>query len=283
MSESTLPKFDEIGIWSEVKLEILKAYAQQYSLILNAPGQSKFHPIYIDGFAGAGVHVSKTTGKLVPGSPLNALAIQPPFEEIHLIDLDGSKIEHLRRVIGGQSNVFLYEGNCNEILLRDVFPRVRYEEYRRALCLLDPYGLHLDWQVVEQAGKLGTIDLFLNFPILDMNRNALWSRQEGVSSANIERMNAFWGDNSWRKVAFRPPRQLSFLPVDDEKVPNEVIVEAYRQRLIDKAGFKFVPEALPMKNSTGNTVYYLIFASQKDVARKIAAWILKNYGEGHRR
>ena len=33
------------------------------------------------------------------------------------------------------------KGDCNHILLRQVLPRARYEDYRRALCLLDPYGL----------------------------------------------------------------------------------------------------------------------------------------------
>ena len=51
---------------------------------------------------------------------------------------------------------------------------MQYEEYASVLfCLLDPYGLHLDWEVMRTAGELGTIDMFLNFPIMDMNRNAL--------------------------------------------------------------------------------------------------------------
>ena len=40
--------------------------------------------------------------------------------------------------------------------------------------MLDPYGLHLDWEVIETAGKMRSIEIFLNFPIMDMNRNALW-------------------------------------------------------------------------------------------------------------
>jgi hypothetical protein len=29
---------------------------------------------------------------------------------------------------------------------------VRFESYRRGLCILDPYGLHLDWTVTHTAG-----------------------------------------------------------------------------------------------------------------------------------
>ena len=81
--------YDEIGIWSELKLSIIRDYATEYSKILsNQPG---LRHIYIDGFAGPGVHLSKSSGKFVPGSPLNALEIQPPFKEFHFIDADGDR------------------------------------------------------------------------------------------------------------------------------------------------------------------------------------------------
>ena len=33
-----------------------------------------------------------------------------------------------------------------------VFPTLRFESYRRALCLLDPYGLDLKWEVMFRGG-----------------------------------------------------------------------------------------------------------------------------------
>src|SRR5207245_928555 len=107
------------------------------------------------------------TGDMVAGSPLNALHVRPPFREYHLIDLDGAKAASLRELMANKPNVHVYEGDCNEVLLRGVFPRLRYEDYRRGLVLLDPYGLHLDWSVIRTAGQLGTVDMFLNFPVSD--------------------------------------------------------------------------------------------------------------------
>ena len=57
-------KFDEIGYWSEVKLDIVKKYAAAYSTILASQG--KFTHVYIDAFSGAGMHISKTTDEFVP-------------------------------------------------------------------------------------------------------------------------------------------------------------------------------------------------------------------------
>lgn len=127
------------------------------------------------------------------------------------MDLDGDKTDHLQKLVGDRSNVHIFQGDCNEVLLKKIFPRVRYEDFRRGLCLLDPYGLHLNWEVIETAGKMGTIDLFLNFPIMDMNRNALWRYPDHVPADGIERMTAFWGDESWRDVAYKKNPQQSLL------------------------------------------------------------------------
>jgi three-Cys-motif partner protein len=203
MSRPKRLEFDEIGYWSEIKLDIVREYAAAYSRILAAQTHPRLEHVYIDAFAGAGVHVSKLTGDFVAGSPLNALLVQPPFRAYHFIDIDGQRVAHLRQLTAGQPNVQIHEGNCNAILLDTIFPQVRWGQYRRGLCLLDPYGLHLNWQVIEAAGHLGSIELFLNFPVADMNRNVLWRNPEGVDTADLERMNVFWGDESWRQVAYR--------------------------------------------------------------------------------
>ncbi|MGH8770013.1 MAG: three-Cys-motif partner protein TcmP, partial [Burkholderiales bacterium] len=148
-------------------------YAVAYSKIFSAKRQHRFHHIYIDAFSGAGLHISKTTGEFVLGSPLNALYVEPPFREYHFIDLNSRKIKELRNLVGERSDVQFYEGDCNSILLEKVFPKAQYQNYSRGLCLLDPYGLHLEWAVIEAAGRMRSIDMFLNFPIADMNRNVL--------------------------------------------------------------------------------------------------------------
>jgi three-Cys-motif partner protein len=267
-------QFDEIGGWSELKLEILKKYAAAYSTILTAQTKASLFHVYIDAFAGAGKHLSKATQEFVPGSPLNALAVQPQFREFHLIDIAPDKIENLRGLIGPRKDVFIYQGDCNEILLKSVFPRVRYDQYRRGLCVLDPYGLHLDWKVISTAGQMKSVDMFLNFPVQDMNRNVFWKDPEGVDEAQIRRMNLFWGDESWRNVVYETKWNLFKVP---EKEPNEVIAEAFRLRLKELAGFERVPEPLAMENSKGAILYYLFFASQNQTAEKIAREIFAQY------
>jgi three-Cys-motif partner protein len=268
-------QFDEIGYWSQIKLDIVKDYAQAYATIL-ATKNLRFS--YIDGFAGAGTHLVRSTKQLVPGSPLNALSIEPPFAEYFLVDLNGDKVDRLRSLpeVKDRANVHVIHGDCNQVLLEQVFPKVRFEDYRRALCVLDPYGLHLNWGVIETAGKMKSIEIFLNLPIMDMNRNALWRKPELATREGQERMTAFWGDESWKAAAHRKQPTL-FGDDEDVKQGNRSVVDAFAQRLKSVAGFSYVPEPLPMRNSTNAVVYYLFFASHQPVASKIVQDIVKKY------
>jgi three-Cys-motif partner protein len=158
-------------------------------------------------------------------------------------------------------------------------PTIKFDDYKRALCLLDPYGLHLEWEVIQLAGQSGTVDMFLNFPIMDMNRNAIWREPEKASAADLTRMNNFWGDETWRDVAYAQSKQQSLLfEPDMEKQSNDVIAAAFRERLKKTAGFKYVPAPLPMKNSNNATLYYLFFGSAKPVAEDIITAIFRTTG-----
>jgi three-Cys-motif partner protein len=266
-------RYDEIGPWSEIKLEIIKEYAGAYTKILTKQSFQRF--VYIDAFAGAGKHVSKATGTFVPGSPQNALLVNPPFSEFHFIDLNDKRVAALTQLANERDNVFVHQGDCNQILIDTVFPRCRYEDYARALCLLDPYSLNVNWQVFETAGRMKSIEVFYNFMIMDANMNVLFRDPDTVSATQRDRMTAAWGDESWRSAAYKKTRGL----FDDieEKEKNDRVAEAFRKRLRDVAGFEFVPQPISMKNSSGAIIYYLFFASPNRTGAKIVKSIFDKY------
>lgn len=113
------------------KLEIVRDYGKEYSRILAK--QELLSHAYIDAFTGPGVHVLRTTGEMVVGSPVNALEISPPFADYYFIDTDGDKVGALRRLAGGPPGVHIFQGDCNELLPENVYPHVRYENYRGRL------------------------------------------------------------------------------------------------------------------------------------------------------
>lgn len=260
-------KIDEVGEWSEFKLDVIKEYAGLYSKILSSPKNPYFTHIYIDAFAGAGIHKSKRTGQLIKGSPANALSIEPKFKEYHFIDTDKAKIENLAKIAGKRSDVFLYEDDCNVVLPQKVLPRARYEDFRRALCVLDPYGIHLDWEVVKKAGEMGTVDVFINFAIYDININVIRKDKSTVDPKQKHRFTRLWGDSSWEEIAYQPRQSL--FGKEDEKISNAELAKAFQNRLKEVAGFEFVPDPLDMRNSSNSTVYYLFFASCNKKANKV--------------
>jgi three-Cys-motif partner protein len=102
----------------------------------------------------------------------------------------------------------------------------------------------------------------------------LWNDPEKVDPQQSARMTAFWGDETWRQAAYNTRGNLFGWA---EKTDNDVMAEAFRQRLIKAAGFQYVPEPIPMRNSNGATVYYLFFASQKPAAEHIIKDIFNKY------
>src|SRR5437667_11226817 len=78
MSRTKRLKFDEIGYWSEIKLDIVKDYASAYSRILAAQTKPALHHVYVDAFAGARVHISKVTGNYYSRQSYQCASAAPP-------------------------------------------------------------------------------------------------------------------------------------------------------------------------------------------------------------
>ena len=179
-------KLDKIGVWSEIKLDIIKEYARAFTTIMRNQDWCQGYA-YIDAFAGAGVHISRRTGEFIPGFPLNALELQNPFMGYHFIDIDKVKAEALEFLTRDKSNIKIYAEDCDGTLVKKIFPSLEYESKKRALCILDPYGLYMHWETIVAAAKLRTTEVFLNFPLMDMNRNVLHKDLLSADPDQIER------------------------------------------------------------------------------------------------
>jgi three-Cys-motif partner protein len=148
-------KFDEVGVWSELKLEIVEKYGAAYTKILENQGRLKkihFNKYYVDAFSGAGVHISKRSGDAIAGSPARALKTSPPFDRFVFIDMNEQKTAHLESLCAGRKNVHIETGDASRYLIDKLLPSIRYKNYDRALCLFDPYGLHLEWRAICTHG-----------------------------------------------------------------------------------------------------------------------------------
>lgn len=87
--------FDEVGRWSQEKLELLRQYLVAYTSILGTQSWwcKKVH--YIDAFSGGVWHIAKGNGTYIPGSPILALRNDPPFNTFTFIDINKERIDNL--------------------------------------------------------------------------------------------------------------------------------------------------------------------------------------------
>jgi three-Cys-motif partner protein len=122
-----------------------------------------------------------------------------------------------------------------------------------------------------------SVEIFFNFMMMDVNMNVLKRNPDRVSDAQLLRMDKAWGDHSWRDIAYRKERGL-FGDIE-QKVDNETVSKAFRERLNKVAGFKYVPAPMPMRNDQGALVYYLYFASPNKTGASIVSDIFKKYRE----
>lgn len=279
--EKNMPQPEAIGIWTEIKLQIIQEYAAAYTTILKDKSWCRAYA-YIDAFAGPGSFVSKEDRqRLIPGSPLNALNVKDKFTEYHYIDIDHSKIDRLEELISDRpekGNIHFYVGDANEVLRNEILPGFQYESFKRALCILDPYGADIEWPTVEAIAKARTMDVFINFPLMDINRNAALKILEATNPAEGMRFSKLFGEDSWKTLAYVEQSGLFADPVLIKKTRgNETIKNAFVARLKEKAGFTCIPRPILMRNSSGGPLYYLIFASHQPVAQKIAESIFKKW------
>ena len=127
-------KFDEIGAWSELKLEIIEKYGAAYVKVLSSTPNIKKY--YIDGFSGAGIHIAKKTKAPVEGSPSRALKIQPPFDGYYLIELDEDKTDYLRATYAAAGPMFSFIPTiATTCLVKTLIPNIQYKKLQTSAVL----------------------------------------------------------------------------------------------------------------------------------------------------
>jgi three-Cys-motif partner protein len=214
---------------------------------------------------------------------MNALNVPNKFPEYHFIDIEQSKIDRLRELTAERpekKSIHFYVGDANQVLRKKIIPKFPYSSFKRALCILDPYGVDIEWATIASLAPIKTMDIFLNFPLMDINRNAALKKLETADPQQGARLTKIWGDESWKELAYVEQGQLFNAPVLIKKIRgNEILKQGFRERLKQKAGFSCVPEPILMSNTVGGSLYFLFFASQKQVAQNIAQHIFENYRE----
>jgi three-Cys-motif partner protein len=259
---------DTIGSWSVDKLNLLRKYLQAYVTVLRKQSWCKGYE-YIDGFAGTGRPKSRDEQRYVDGSPRVALELPQPFTKYHFIESSDwrvKKLEKLRKEFSSRQ-IEIYPGDCNEVLRTRIVPGLPLNSYKRAIAFLDPFGMELEWITLQEVALAETVEVFLNFSVMAINRNVRLRRKEDISSAVRERMDRFWG-TEWEAELYEEERTLFGPQTVRIKQSGKELGERFQKRL--KEIFPHCTVPVLMTNSKNAPLYCLVFAGHNETGVKIA-------------
>src|SRR6266571_3177852 len=134
---------EEIGGWGEEKYRLLGLYAQMFAASMKDKWECR---TYIDLFAGSGRAKIKGANRIVSGSPLVALSVNPAFDKYIFCEKSKDKLLALEaRVLRDYpaANVSFVSGNANESLsqILEKIPKHTKDFRVLSLCFVDPYNL----------------------------------------------------------------------------------------------------------------------------------------------
>lgn len=245
-------KEDLIGRWSMDKLAFLEMYLPAY---LRATRTSK-QRFYIDGFAGKGKWVNRSTGEVVDGSAAIALRYADRFTHLYFVEYSQERAENLHRLIekhNAQSKATVFNGDCNEEL-----PNIikRINRFAPTFVFLDPSKDQLRWSTIEKIAPWKT-ELFILFP-LNMTLIRYLPRHGILKPWAYDHLDAVFGTRQWEDLYRTKHRgELAYS-----------LLNLYTQRL-QELGYEHVNVSRIFKNDYGQRLYYMIWVGKHPIGKKI--------------
>lgn len=280
------------GEHSKTKLNALEYYLDAYATSLkNQPNsRSPFDLHYIDAFAGKGTFAPRLrdeAGIASPderaGSAKLALSVGG-FKQYTFIELNDRHCEALRALAAEQpyGRVWVMEGNANTILPQ-VLEAIDWRSSRGVL-FLDPYGMQLRWEVLEQAARTKALDVWYLFPLSAVLRQMPRSKA-ALDDSKTQSLSRLLGTEEWRTFYKPAPIGDLFGPVEDERDASaDEVLGWFSGRL--RQHFAYVaPPAKLMMGSSGNAIggpalfalYFMVSNPSRaatDLAKKLSNGVL---------
>lgn len=218
------------GNWTEEKLARLAAYLPAYTKILR---RTPFYTTwYVDGFASGGHRLNPGAARLgglfgeldepetqgfVKGSARKPLETVPEFGQFLFVDLDQNRCLELSELredyVDKATRIQIENREANEFITE--WCRTTDWRRNRALMFLDPFGLQVEWPLLQAIARTEAIDLWLLFP-LGAGINRLLTKNELPPTTWADKVTACLGTEDW-KNEFYTPTTVQTLFGEEEK------------------------------------------------------------------
>lgn len=289
-----------VGPWAHEKLECLGKYLHAYTTILRKQSHWCENYIYVDAFAGGGAaplrkyDVNQSEVALfdgisefirteeeesetyVNGSPRVALEIQHKFTDYIFVEKNADRnqaLQQLKSEYGSSTNIAILQGDANQQIKTQVLEPGRFNwKKSRGLAFLDPFGMQVPWQTLEQLGQTGAFEIILNLPV-GMAIQRLLPRSAEFSEKNRAELDHYFGTNEWFEVVYDVQPGLFGEETNKKEDSGAKLALWYRDRLAKAFGFAARPRLIT--NTRGSHLYYLLWAGPHKVGAKIADEVLR--------
>lgn len=276
------------GNWTIKKLNTLRDYLIAYKKIFDAnPKAQHLRTHYIDAFAGEGdlVFGSSTEETLFdiptnhPGSVKIALSIPSPFHKYHFIEKDKNRYEKLLELRDEfphlSDRINLYHGDCRNELMKILNSLDRKTE--RAVVFLDPFGMQVEYELLENIAKTGIVDLWVLVPHAIGYMRNLPNNRAKISDTR-DKLDRVFGESTWYEK-FYSEIKFENLFGEEETLPQKTVnerdlAEYYNSRLKD-IFVGVAPNPSVLKNNSNVPIFILCFASSNPKGAKTAIKIAK--------
>lgn len=281
---------NSVGPWARQKLDALERYLEAYHRVMQ---KQRFKLIYIDAFTGAGwsrvrsqnaddpsldlpIDDAQATAEeeFIAGSPVRALETGCGFDHYFFFDADErrtAQLEQLKREYPGKK-IQIKTGDAKEGVQK-LAAHFDKRPYARGVAFLDPYGPHLHWKTVEALAATRKVDVIVNFP-LAMAINRLIKRDGEIRENWIAILDACFGTHEWHALVYETEDDLfGAETVRKSEAAAERLLGLYNERLKQAFGHSVTPSLI--RNTKGNPLYFLLWASSNERGAPIAKHIME--------
>jgi len=284
------------GDWTTEKLERVRKYLSAYTIIFDRNLRARnLFTTYVDAFAGTGYRslpqtrsgedilfpdlIEPENQDFLKGSARIALEVTPPFKRYIFIECDPQRSQELERLINEfpqySNRISIVNCDANSYLMQ----WCAQTDWRsnRAVVFLDPYGMQVEWSLIEAIAKTKAIDLWILFP-LGVAINRLLTKTGPPPEQWAQALTRFFGTEDWKKDFYPSKKVLTLFGEQDlytKQADFEKIGQFFVERL--KSVFAAVAEnPLPLMNSRNNPLYLLCFAAGNPSGAKTAVHIAQD-------
>jgi three-Cys-motif partner protein len=284
--------------WTIEKLNAFKKYVDAYLTIMEVH-KTKYgwKTLYFDGFAGSGdlkksgnnqeetdptsslldLEVEEAEVQVYKGAAESVLSLPKKFDYYYFVDKNKESLKRLEQKLepfNVDNRLIFRDSDANE-QIKKLAAALKKDKKLRALVLLDPFGMQINWESIELL-KDTKSDVWILVPSGVIVNRLLDKKGELIYS---DKLCSFFGmaEDEIRKEFYDKKVSTTLFGEETrtEKISDPIrkIADLYIKRLLG-VWEKVTPEPLVMRNTKNVPIFHFVFASNNQAGLKIAKNII---------